>query len=174
MSNNVFICHHSADVPKLRDLLDNLRGKGYDVRSSSLQEDKNNKVVHKGKHVADATVARYIRRAIKWAGTFVVLIGEHTHERAWVNYEIRNAHFQGKKIIGVYKYGCAQTAELPEAYKRYGTSPIGWNSMDKLAGMILGNVEPAELPDGTPTTKSIYPMIYINCSDAFIFIQSRT
>ena len=163
MSNNVFICHHSADVPKLRDLLDNLRSKGYDVRSSSLQEDKDNKVVHKGKHVADATVARYIRRAIKWAGTFIVLIGEHTYERAWVNYEIRNAHFQGKKIIGVYKYGCAQTAELPEAYKRYGTSPIGWNSMDKLAGMIQGNVVPPELPDGTPTTKSIYPMIYIEC-----------
>lgn len=163
MSNNVFICHHSVDVPKLRDLLDNLRSKGYDVRSSSLQEDKDNKVVHKGKHVADATVARYIRRAIKWAGTFIVLIGEHTHERAWVNYEIRNAHFQGKKIIGVYKYGCAQTAELPEAYKRYGTSPIGWNSMDKLAGMIQGNVVPPELPDGTPTTKSIYPMIYIEC-----------
>lgn len=163
MSNNVFICHHSADVPKLRDLLNNLRSKGYDVRSSSLQEDKDNKVVHKGKHVADATVARYIRRAIKWAGTFIVLIGEHTHERAWVNYEIRNAHFQGKKIIGVYKYGCAQTAELPEAYKRYGTSPIGWNSMDKLAGMIQGNVVPPELPDGTSTTKSIYPMIYIEC-----------
>ena len=163
MSNNVFICHHSADVPKLRDLLDNLRSKGYDVRSSSLQEDKDNKVVHKGKHVADATVARYIRSAIKWAGTFIVLIGEHTHERAWVNYELRNPHFQGKKIIGVYKYGCAQTAELPEAYKRYGTSPIGWNSMDKLAGMIQGNVVPPELPDGTPTTKSIYPMIYIEC-----------
>lgn len=163
MSNNVFICHHSADVPKLRDLLDNLRSKGYDVRSSSLQEDNDNKVVHKGKHVADATVARYIRRAIKWAGTFIVLIGEHTHERAWVNYEIQNAHFQGKKIIGVYKYGCAQTAELPEAYKRYGTSPVGWNSMDKLAGMIQGNVVPPELPDGTPTTKSIYPMIYIEC-----------
>ena len=104
---NVFICHHSADVPKLRDLLDNLKSKGYQVRSSSLQEDKDNKVVHKGKHVADATVARYVRRAIKWAGTFIVLIGEHTHERAWVNYEIRNAHFHGKKIIGVYKYGCA-------------------------------------------------------------------
>lgn len=46
---NVFICHHSADVPKLRDLLDNLNSKGYQVRSSSLQEDKDNKVVHKGK-----------------------------------------------------------------------------------------------------------------------------
>lgn len=149
LMKNVFICHHSADVPKLRDLLDNLNSKGYQVRSSSLQEDKDNRVVHKGKHVADATVARYIRRAIKWAGTFIVLIGEHTHERAWVNYEIRNAHLQGKKIIGVYKYGCAQNAELPEAYKRYGTSPIGWNSIDKLAGMIEGKVEPAELPDGS-------------------------
>lgn len=161
---NVFICHHSKDVPKLRDLLDKLKAKGYTVKSSSLQEDRDNKVVHKGKHVADATVARYIRRAIRWAGTFIVLIGEHTHERPWVNYEIRNAHFQGKKIIGVYVHGCAQNAELPEAYKRYGTSPIGWNSIDKLGGMIEGKVEPAELPDGTPFLDRIYQMIYIECN----------
>lgn len=162
--SNVFICHHSKDVPKLRDLLDKLKAKGYTVKSSSLQEDRDNKVVHKGKHVADATVARYIRRAIRWAGTFIVLIGEHTHERPWVNYEIRNAHFQGKKIIGVYIHGCAQNAELPEAYKRYGTSPIGWNSIDKLGGMIEGKVEPAELPDGTPFLDRIYQMIYIECN----------
>lgn len=160
---NVFICHHSKDVPKLRDLLDKLKAKGYIVKSSSLQEDRDNKVVHKGKHVADATVARYIRCAIRWAGTFIVLIGEHTHERPWVNYEIRNAHFQGKKIIGVYMHGCAQNAELPEAYKRYGTSPIGWNSIDKLAGMIEGKVEPAELPDGSTSEGYIYKMIYIEC-----------
>lgn len=162
--SNVFICHHSKDVPKLRDLLDKLKAKGYTVKSSSLQEDRDNKVVHKGKHVADATVARYIRRAIRWAGTFIVLIGEHTHERPWVNYEIRNAHFQGKKIIGVYVHGCAQNAELPEAYKRYGTSPIGWNSIDKLGGMIEGKVEPAELPDGTPFLGKIHSMIYIECN----------
>lgn len=162
--SNVFICHHSKDVPKLRDLLDKLKAKGYTVKSSSLQEDRDNKVVHKGKHVADATVARYIRRAIRWAGTFIVLIGEHTHERPWVNYEIRNAHFQGKKIIGVYVHGCAQDAELPEAYKRYGTSPIGWNSIDKLGGMIEGKVEPAELPDGTPFLGKIHSMIYIECN----------
>lgn len=161
--SNIFICHHSADVPRLRDLLDNLRAKGYDVRSSSLQEDRDNNVIHKGRRVSDATVARYIRRAIRWAGTFIVLIGEHTHERPWVNYEIRNAHLQGKKIIGIYKFGCTQTAELPEAYKRYGTSPIGWSSIEKLAGMIEGKVEPTELPDGTPSNNSIYPMIYIKC-----------
>lgn len=69
---NVFICHHSADVQNLRDLLDNLNSKGYQVRSNYLQEDKDNKVIHKGKYVSDATVARYIRRAIKWAGTFII------------------------------------------------------------------------------------------------------
>ena len=132
--SNVFICHHSKDVPKLRDLLDKLKAKGYTVKSSSLQEDRDNKVVHKGKHVADATVARYIRSAIRWAGTFIVLIGEHTH------------------------------AELPEVYKRYGTSPIGWNSTDKLGGLIEGKVEPAELPDGTPFLGKIHSMIYIECN----------
>lgn len=47
--------------------------------------------------------------------------------------------------------------------KRYGTSPIGWNSIDKLAGMIEGKVEPAEFPDGTISSNSIYPMKYIDC-----------
>lgn len=51
----------------------------------------------------------------------------------------------------------------PEVYKRYGTSPIGWNSIDKLAGMIEGKVEPAELPDGSASNGNIYPMIYIKC-----------
>ena len=78
MSNNVFICHHSADVPKLRDLLDNLRSKGYDVRSSSLQEDKDNKVVHKGKHVADATVARYISESHKM-GRYIYCIDRRAY-----------------------------------------------------------------------------------------------
>ena len=66
--------------------------------------------------------------------------------------------------IGVYVHGCAQNAELPEAYKRYGTSPIGWNSIDKLGGMIEGKVEPAELPDGTPFLGKIHSMIYIECN----------
>lgn len=159
---NVFICHHSADVPKLRDLLDKLNSKGYQVRSSSLQEDKDNKVIHKGKHVSDATVARYIRRAIKWAGTFIVLIGEHTHERAWVNYEIRNAHFQGKTIIGVYLDGCKDSVELPETFKRYGGPLIGWNSTDKLADMINGDCPAPEKPSGA-VAQPIYNIIHIKC-----------
>ncbi len=44
--------------------------------------------------VTDATIARYLRICICWAKTFIVMIGEHTHERKWVNYEIR----QGLKV----------------------------------------------------------------------------
>ena len=43
---NVFICHHSADVPKLRDLLDNLKSKGF-VKSELVL-----KVVDRDKMIA--------------------------------------------------------------------------------------------------------------------------
>lgn len=84
--------------------------------------------------------------------TFIVLIGEHTHERPWVNYEIRSAYMQGKKIIGVYMHGCKDSVELPEAFKRYGGPIIGWNTTDKLADMIEEIVRHRKAKwDGCPT-----------------------
>ena len=159
---NVFISHYSGDVQRMRDLKNRLETSGCIVRNSSLEEDKDNKVVHKGKIVSDAVIARYIRRGIKWAKTFIVVIGEHTHERAWVNYEIQNAHFQGKQILGIYDYGCSNKVELPEAFKRYGTSPIGWNSVDKLSDMIKGKIYPPELPDGSASSP-IYNIFHVKC-----------
>ena len=83
-------------------------------------------------------------------------------EYRWVNYEIRNAHLQGKQIIGIYDYGCKDKVELPEAYKRYGGSPIGWNSLGKLSGMLNGDVPIPEAPDSTPSGP-IYNIIPIIC-----------
>ena len=105
-THNVFISHYSGDVQRLRDLKNRLADIGCNVRNSSLEEDKDNKVVHKGKIVSDAVIARYLRAGINWAKSFIVIIGEHTHERPWVNYEIRNAYLQGKQIIGIYDHGC--------------------------------------------------------------------
>ena len=160
--NNVFISHYSGDVNRLRTLKDRLAAAGCDVRNSSVEEDKDNKIVHKGKIVSDAVVARYLRRGIKWAKTFIVLIGEHTHERPWVNYEIRYAARQGKTIVGIYERGCKDNVELPEAYKRYGGSPLGWNSLEKLDDIISGEVPAPEAPDSTPS-KPIYNIIRIIC-----------
>ena len=91
------------------------------------------------------------------------MIGEHTHERPWVNYEIREAHRQGKQIVGIYMHGCKNNVELPEAYKRYGGSPLGWNSLDKLGDIIKGKVVAPEAPDGSPAAP-IYNIIHIKCN----------
>lgn len=160
--HNVFISHYSGDVQRLRDLKDRLAACGCTARNSSAEEDKDGGLMRHGHQVSDATIARYLRAGIKWAKTLIVIIGEHTHERAWVNYEIRNAHLQGKQIIGIYDYGCKDKVELPEAYKRYGGSPIGWNSLGKLSGMLNGDVPIPEAPDNTPSGP-IYNIIPIIC-----------
>ncbi len=161
-THNVFISHYSGDVERMRHLKERLSAIGCDVRNSSVEEDKDNKIVHKGRHISDKVVARYLRNGIKWASTFIVIIGEHTHERPWVNYEIYKAYLQGKPIIGIYDYGCANNVELPEAYKKFGSSPIGWNSLDKLKDILRGNAAPPECPDGSPAGP-IYNIIHIQC-----------
>ena len=160
--HNVFISHFSGDVQRLRDLKDRLAACGCTARNSSAEEDKDGGLVRHGHVVSNETIARYLRAGIKWAKTLIVIIGEHTHERPWVNYEIRNAHLQGKQIIGIYDWGCKNNVELPEAYKRYGGSPIGWNSLDKLTGMLNGEVPIPEAPDSVPSGP-IYNIIPITC-----------
>lgn len=160
--HNVFISHYSGDVRRLRDLKDRLAARGCIARNSSAEEDRDGGLVRKGRRVSDAVIARYLRMGIKWAKTLIVIIGEHTHERPWVNYEIREAARQGKTIVGIYMHGCANNVELPEAYKRYGGSPLGWNSLDKLEDIINGEVLPPETPDGTPAGP-IANIIHIKC-----------
>lgn len=155
--HNVFISHYGEDEPHLDKLRERLHAIGCDVRNSSIE-----KKDYRENRVADATIAAEIRSHINWARTFIVLIGEHTHERPWVNYEIRYAARQGKTIVGIYEYGCKNNVELPEAYKRYGGSPLGWNSLGKLDYIISGQVTAPEAPDGTQAGP-IYNIIRIKC-----------
>lgn len=148
--HNVFISHYSENDDELHDLKTRLEKEGCTVRNSSVEKGD-----YRKDPVKDATIAKELRGLIKWAGTFIVLIGNHTHERPWVNYEILNAYKQGKNIIGVYMYGCKDTVELPEAFRMYGRSLIGWNSTEKLADMINGDCPPYEKPNGE-TAQPIY------------------
>ena len=160
--HNVFISHYSGDVERMRALLDRLNSSGCLARNSSAEEDKDGGLVHRGRIVSDKVIARYLRMRIRWAGTVIVIIGEHTHERPWVNYEIREAYRQGKQIIGIYDHGCRDSVKLPEAFIRYGGSTIGWNSLDKLSGMLNGDVPIPEAPSGSPAIP-IQNIIHIVC-----------
>lgn len=155
--HNIFISHYGEDEKSLDRLKERLKENGCDVRNSSVEKKK-----YRPYKVTDATIARYLRICIRWAKTFIVMIGEHTHERPWVNYEIREAARQGKRIVGIYMHGCANDVVLPEAYKRYGGSPLGWNSLDKIVDIINGRILPPEAPDGNPAGP-IANIIHIKC-----------
>ncbi|UII77182.1 TIR domain-containing protein [Flagellimonas sp. HMM57] len=156
---NVFISHHGKDDDKVQGLKKRLIDKGYSIRNYSVDSTK-----HKdGRRPSDAVIQRYLRRQITWAGTFICLIGKETHTRKWVNYEIRKAHLQGKKIVGIYTHGNNNSVELPEAFKKYGGPTIGWNSLDKLGDIMDGKDFPNENPDGTSRTP-IYKRKKVKCS----------
>ena len=163
--HNVFISHYSGDVQRTRELQERLAANGCIVRNSAAKEDEGGIIRNtKGKQVSDAVIARYLKMRINWAGTFIVIIGEHTHERAWVNYEIEQANKMGKRIVGIYNYGCKEKVPLPGAFEKYGNTLIGWNSLDKLSNVINGGNVPFENFDSSPATAGSYPMIYIKCN----------
>ncbi len=141
--NNVFISHYGKDDDKVQSLKQRLKDSGYEVRNSSIDSTKYQKSIP-----SDKTIAKKLRDGITWAGTFICLIGEKTHTRPWVNYEIEQAHLQGKPIIGIYKHGCADSVALPDAFKKYGGSTLGWNSLDKLADVMSGKISTIENPNG--------------------------
>lgn len=60
---------------------------------------------NKGEEVkskSDATIKEWIDNNLKDKSCLVVLIGENTSERKWVNYEINRAWELGKAVCGVY------------------------------------------------------------------------
>lgn len=157
-THNIFISHYGKDDEHVQSLKQRLKDEGYNVRNSSIDSTKH----QDGRIPSDAVVARLLRRGISWAGTFICLIGPETHTRPWVNYEIRQAHLQGKRIVGVYLNGCSNSVELPEAFKRYGGTPLGWNSLDKLGDAMDGKPIEAENPDGTPRNP-VYTITRVKC-----------
>jgi hypothetical protein len=155
---NIFISHYGKDDEHVQSLKDRLNSQGYNVRNFSV--DSTN---HKdGRKPSDAVVERLLKMRISWSSTFICLIGPRTHTREWVNDEIKWAHEQGKKIIGIYTHGNKDTATLPEAFKEIEANAIGWNSIDKLGDIISGENFPYENADGTTATP-IYPISRINC-----------
>ena len=157
-SHNVFISHHGKDDQHVQSLKQRLIDKGYNIRNSSIDSTK-----HKNKPIpSDQVVARLLRMRVNWAKTFICIISPTTHTRPWVNYEIKQAHLKGKQIVGIYTHGSNNSVKLPEAYKKYGGSPIGWNSLDKLGDIMNGKTTAPEAPDGT-ISDPIHNIVRVKC-----------
>lgn len=139
---NVFISHHGKDDKSITDLKNLLASKGYELRNSSIDSTKPN----------NASNEQYIKNEIlkpgvDWAGTVIVLIGDKTHTRDYVDWEIKYAQKEGKRVVGIYIRGCTD-AELPESFKEYGDALIGWNS-DRIIDAIEGKDNSWSNPDSS-------------------------
>jgi MTH538 TIR-like domain (DUF1863) len=144
-SKNVFISHYGKDDEHVQSLKKRLKEQGNDVRNFSV--DSTN---HKdGRIPRDEVVERLLRMRIKWSSTVICLIGQRTHTRDWVDFEIEEAYKQGKRVVGVYAHGSMEIAEVPEMVKKYASNIIGWNSIGKLSELIDGKNIPVENPDGS-------------------------
>jgi MTH538 TIR-like domain (DUF1863) len=144
---HVFISHHHADDTEVDNLASLLRRKGYDIRNSSIRAKPANKRRLEQGMVSDEKIRRLLRMKISWAGTVVVLIGENTHARPWVDWEIRQANQQGKRLVGVYIRGGTE-ANIPPALENYASAIVGWNS-DSIMAAIGGTENPFQNADGS-------------------------
>lgn len=142
---NVFISHHGKDDTDVQNLRDIMSRNGYILRNSSIDSTKPN----------DAENDHYIkysllRPGINWAGTVIVLIGDETHTREWVNWEIEQAQKLGTRIIGVYINGLRQEyPPLPEAFINFGNALVGWTG-NSIIDAIEGKINNFQKPDSSP------------------------
>ena len=153
---HVFISHHHADDTHVDKLTSLLRGEGNDIRNSSIRaKPANQRRLDRGL-VSDETIRRLLRLKISWAGTVVVLIGERTHSRPWVDWEINQAHKQGKRIVGVYARGGTEVNK-PHNLEKYAAAIVGWNEK-AIMDAIDGTANAFENPDGTPRNVAHAPV----------------
>lgn len=144
---HVFISHHHKDDAHVTKLTKLLSTQGYDIRNSSIRAKPINQQRLDQKKVKTETLQRLLRMKMTWASTAVVLIGDKTHERKWVNWEIQQAHMQGKRIVGVFAQGC-KDADIPPKFEAYGSSLVAWNS-NNIMKAIDGKDNSFQNPDGT-------------------------
>jgi len=140
---NVFISHFNEDDEHIQNLKTLLGARGYTIKNSSIDSSKPNRII------SEEAIKRLLQMRINWAGTFICLIGYDTHTRPWVNWEIEQAHKQGKQIIGVYAYGAKEDAIVPDNLNLYGHGLTGWNAdkiIDALAGKDIGWCNQAGTP----------------------------
>ena len=133
-TKNIFISHIHEDDELLADLKSLIARAGLDVRDGSINSEKPN----------NAENEQYIKREIlkpriDWASTLVVLITDDTAQSDYVNWEIKYAVENGKRVVGVFGRG-ATDATIPEELGKCGDAAIvGWQG-ERVVAAINGEI----------------------------------
>ncbi len=90
---------------------------------------------------SDSSIKRWIDNQMAMRSCVVILIGEHTQGRKWINYEIENAWKKGKGIVGIYIHGLKDVFG-EQANK--GENPLKDFCIDKTFNYIAKHTSPAD------------------------------
>ena len=86
-------------------------------------------------------IKKWIDSQMKMRSCVVVLIGEHTQGRKWINYEIEQAWKSGKGIVGIYIHGL-KDKDGKQAQK--GKNPFEDFCIDTTFNYIVHHHDPAD------------------------------
>jgi hypothetical protein len=155
---NVFISHHSSDDEHIQKLKDLLATRGYTLKNSSVDSSK---CAENGRIPSDEAIKRLLRLRIQWAGTVICLVGNDTHSRYWVDWEIEQAHLKGKPIHGVTIFG-ESDAVLPMNLEKYADSINSWNT-DNIIDALEGRETKLTSEYGIPAGSPVRDVIKVGC-----------
>lgn len=89
----VFISFDYKDIES-KKVVDNWKRQGLGTDISFTSEDGES---HSPK--GQSTVQKILREGINQSHIVLVLVGDNTHNRPWVDYEVHHAKCQGKRVI---------------------------------------------------------------------------
>ncbi|WP_234986646.1 TIR domain-containing protein [Demequina sp. NBRC 110055] len=140
--------HYGRDAMRVQQILNMGAVEGQTILSAQDWESVKNE--------GDAAVENWIAEQMKYKRAVVVLVGQETASREWVDYEIRKAWNDGKKVLGVRIHGLADPANGRD---RQGANPFAGIKLKN--GSDLGDIVPVFNPSG-PDSKGVYASIKEN------------
>ncbi len=150
MARKVFnTFHYDGDVQRVSQVRQMGAIEGQPILSANQWEEVED--------AGDAAVEAWIDKQMKGKSCSVVLIGEATAGRKWVNYEIRKAWDDGKGLLGVHIHNL-KDLNGNQSYK----------GADPFAGFTIGEA-------GTPLSSlvGVYDPPYTVSTDVYAYIKNN-
>ena len=76
----------------------------------------------------DNGIKKWINEQMRYKSCVIVLIGQETYGRKWINYEIEKAYNDGKGLFGVYIH---HLKDKDSKIDKMGRNPFDYFSLDK-------------------------------------------
>ena len=93
------------------------------------------------RYKSDTSIENWIKDQMKMRSCVILLIGEHSSNRKWINYETKHAWEKGKGIVGIYIHGL-KDKDGKQADK--GDNPLEDFCIDTTFNYIVENEDPAD------------------------------